>query len=122
MSQKYFMQAEGGWWCTLCPANHQTHPHQTAETHFETMHTVEELYDPNRKLFRGTWPQTKEELIIELTDNINNVLECGCLVLMSAEDCGGQLDCGSGRKRGTHPCDCKCHRIFDTIEKIEKKL
>ena len=116
------MQIDDKWWCCLCPANYQTCPNETAQTHFETMHTIEELYDPNRKPLRGTWPETKEELIIELTDNINNILECGCLVLMSAEECGGQLDCGSGGTRGIHPCDCECHKIFETLEKLGKKI
>lgn len=122
MTQNYIQADPDKWWCALCPANYQTHPNETASTHFETMHTVEELYNPNREPFRGTWPLTKVELLNELNCYINNILECGCICLMSTEDCGGQLNCGSGSLRGNHPCDCRCHRIFETIEKLRTTL
>ena len=111
MTQNYFLHVGPEWWCGLCPANYQTCPGITAQTHFEQNHSMEELYDPNRPSFRGTWPQTKEELFELLEHDMRHMaLECGCNEIVLKEICG-TVD---------NPCGCYCHRIFDTIKKIKK--
>lgn len=102
-------QTGPGWRCWLCPANSQTHPHQTVHTHREMAHPE---YEPEYEIkqSKDAW----EELLLDLLDKVQlelmrkRICNC-CAILTQCEQMG-------------KPCKCNCHEQFDLIEKLRSTL